>query len=156
MLDIVLIGFFVLTALIFIFAFADKRPPPAPPPSRGATLLIEWSVTNAQNVPSQGQITIDEANLRQLASASVSIGADTYAGPSLGTVLNQAGIAYSELIFTSAPPTNPLSKAQANSGAWIIATARNGAELRGVGQAFQLANDRFTPPLPRLLRIFAR
>ncbi len=64
-------GFAILAALLFILAFSETAPPPPPPPARGKTLLIEWNVNNAKNVPSQGQIIFDEMKPRQLTGVAV-------------------------------------------------------------------------------------
>jgi|SRR5215469_5124031 len=167
MIEIVLIAFVILTVLLFLSAFANSKPaPPPPPPARGAVLLVEWSVNNANNVYSQGQLTFDEASLRQLPSVTVQNGNDYYTGPALATVMAQSPINYRELLFTSAPPMNPLLRAQVDRDGWIIATSRRssatpasnpGVALRSnTGDDFRLVNGTISPPFPRLSRIFAR
>lgn len=157
MLDLLLIAFIVLTIFVFLFAYLKEEPPPPPPPQRGATLPIDWSVTNSKNVTLQGQATIDEANLRQLKPVdTVAIGDVTYKGPSLKTVMAEIPITYRALYLESFPPTDPILKDQA--GAWIVATSTvksdRESELRG-NSAFQLVQKGMNTP-HQLYRIFAR
>jgi hypothetical protein len=145
MAEFVLFAFIILTVLIFLLAYWRDRPnPPPPPPPRDRTLIIEWSVNNTNNMLSQGQLIIDGVNIRQLPNPA----AGPHSGPSLRSVMAQTGTAYNELMFTSFPPTNPLSRQEAENteNPWIITR---------IEDEFHLVNASIGTPT-RLVRIFAR
>ncbi len=154
MLAFIFIAFLLLTVWLFIAAFTKKPPEPPRPPDRGASLLIQWSVNSPNNVSSQGQVLLDEANLRQLPPGKpVKLGnQNTYQGPALGTVMAETRISYNELFFDAAPPKNPLRKA--DIGGWIVAISMNEKPLKGA-DAFQLVHSSVSTP-HRLFRIYAR
>ncbi len=143
MIYFVVCGFVVLTALLFVYAIWPTQPTKDDPPARGRTLVIEWNLLNASNVPHRGQVTLRQEDLRQLTA----VAAAGHTGPLLKTVIEQATTDYNELIFTSFPPVNPLGRAQAEAVRWIVAL---------IGNEFHLVHESISQPYPRLVRIFAR